>query len=114
MVGQIVELPKLETMSTDIRKKYHDLQDEIRKYFLEMLDGYDNDNRMNCYYPIFRNQDYFGLGEMEKPFVNQMWKEGNNVYFHIDGMDDSYTEMGEYNIDDLVEFISEIEESCGR
>lgn len=94
----------------EIRKMYDIVKSSIRQYFSRMLMDYDENNRLDCFYPIFRNQDYFGLGELEKPFINQMYQMNDGtIWLHIDGMLDTWNELDDFDIEDIVEFIGNIE-----
>lgn len=94
----------------EIRKMYDIVKSSIRQYFSSMLMDHDENNRLDCFYPIFRNRDYFGLGELEKPFVNQMYQMNDGtIWLHIDGIGDVWNELDEFDIEDIIEFIGNIE-----
>lgn len=93
-----------------IMRMYNELKQSIRLYFSRMLMDHDENNRLDCFYPIFRNQDYFGLGELEKPFINQMYQMNDGtIWLHIDGMLDTWNELDDFEIEDIIEFIENIE-----
>ena len=94
----------------EIKKMYDIIKSSIRQYFSRMLMNHDENNRLDCFYPIFRNQDYFGLGELEKPFINQMYQMNDGtIWLHIDGMLDTWNELDDFDIEDIIEFIGNIE-----
>lgn len=93
--------------------KYDVLRQMIRNYMSNMLSSemHDDKNILECHYPIFRNRDYFGLGELEMPYVDKMYQMNDGtIWLHIYGNDeDSWSELDEFDTDDLVSFIENIE-----
>lgn len=95
----------------EIRKMYDIVKSSIRQYFSRMLMDHDENNRLDCFYPIFRNKEYFGLGELEMPYVDKMYQiNDGTIWIHIYGNDeDSWSELDEFDTDDLIDFIQQIE-----
>lgn len=95
----------------EIRKMYDIVKSSIRQYFSRMLIDNNDNNRLDCWYPIFRNQEYFGLSENNMPYVNQMYQDSEGrIWIHIDGYDkDSFNELDEFSTDDIIDFIEQIE-----
>ena len=93
--------------------KYNVLKQMIRNYISHMLSAemHDDRNILECNYPIFRNREYFGLGELEMPYVDKMYMlNDGTIWLHIYGNDeDSWSELDEFDTDDLVSFIENIE-----
>lgn len=94
-----------------IMRMYNELKQSIRLYFSRMLMDNNDNNRLDCWYPIFRNQEYFGLSENNMPYVNQLYQDSEGrIWIHIDGYDkDSFNELDEFSTDDIIDFIEQIE-----
>lgn len=103
---------KAQNMSVEEILLHNDItRQAIRNYMWRMLRGHDDKNILECHYPIFRNREYFGLGELEMPNVDKMHQMNDGtIWIHIYGNDeDSWSELDEFDTDDLVSFIENIE-----
>jgi hypothetical protein len=100
------------TSAEKIHLQYDVLRQMVRNYLSNMLskDMHDENNILECYYPIFSNR-YFGIGELEKPNVDKMYMlNDGTIWIHIHGEDDeTWSELDEFDIEDMVYFIENIE-----
>lgn len=101
------------TSTEKIHLQYDVLRQMVRNYLSNMLskDMHDEKNILECEFPIFRNRDYFGLGELEMPFVDRMYMlNDGTIWIHIYGEDDeTWSELDEFDIEDMVYFIENID-----
>lgn len=94
-----------------IKDAYLLLESSIREWFSKLLANHDEDTKLYCRYPIFTNQEYFGMSELEKSYVDEMWQTNEGkIFIHIEGTgEDECCEISEFIIEDLLDFMENIE-----
>lgn len=95
----------------DLEEEFDILWESIRQWFSRFLMDHEENNKLECSYPIFRNRDYFGLSENDMPYVDIMYTDNEGLsYIHIYGEDElEFHEISEYDIEDLFELMKQME-----
>ena len=85
----------------EIEEMYNVLKESIRCFLSRML--IDNE----------QDREAFGLGELQKLHVDKMYQTNEGlIWIHFEGCDEeSWSEIDEFSVDDLVDFIHQIEET---
>lgn len=88
-----------------------ELKESVRDYFSRLLMDYNENNKLSCFYP-FGDKDAFGLSELEKLHIDQLYQQQNEgiIWFHFEGeAENTFHELNELCLEDLIELIKNIE-----
>ena len=102
---------KASTMTVEDIFLYRDIvRQAIRNKLSGLLIDSREDDVYECQFPIYRNREYFGLSELEMPYIDMMYSDNDgHIWLHLEGDDDDrWTELEDFDTDDMVEFIKEI------